>query len=366
MEINQTLANKDPRYMVLASMISVLIAFIIIVSGIFPYYDLIILLLTGCLFFWYLSLWFIFRKYEIMGAFIKNGILIAFFIFIFLYFIFSILNDLNSLPAIFLMCFLPLAIIILRVRSYESFYDMLDYRTIYFRTVSNVFIGILFIVIYLIIQNFFSSIYPLFILSYAFLYSSFVLMLIGVLHSFVNNRKRIISMPSSFITIRRSKYILISLFDGILLGIYQNSNGVYPVLMILLIVITLLYVISDFLLAVYHSLVPVNEKYVVSSFKKFDRKEQISLITNVNSISKSIEEFEKYGKKDKLIMNLTAYLSEKGRTVQEVETAIKPLISYTPPNSLLLGLHGNRKNVEWELRKRVDLVSRILSELKQV
>ena len=45
-------------------------------------------------------------------------------------------------------------------------------------------------------------------------------------------------------------------------------------------------------LAVYHSLVPVNEKYVVSSFKKFDRKEQISLIMNVNSISKSIEEFE--------------------------------------------------------------------------
>ena len=67
-----------------------------------------------------------------------------------------------------------------------------------------------------------------------------------------------------------------------------------------------------------------------------------------------------------LKINLTAYLSEKGRTVQEVETAIKPLISYTPPNSLLLGLHGNRKNVEWELRKRVDLVSRILSELKQV
>jgi hypothetical protein len=191
-------------------------------------------------------------------------------------------------------------------------------------------------------------------------------MLIGILHSFVNSRKRIVSMPSSFITIRRSKYILISFFDGFLLGIYQNSTGVYPVLMMLLIVITLLFVIIDFLLSVYHSLEPVNEKYVVSSFKKFDRKEQISLIINVNSISKSIVDFEKYGNKDNLIMNLTAYLSEKGKTIQEVETAIKPLISYSPPNSLLLGLHGSRKNVEWELRKRADLVSRILIELKQV
>ncbi len=366
METSQSSTNKDPRSMVLTSVILFLFGFLITITDIIPYYDLIILLLTGCLFFWYLSNWFIYSKYEIIGAFIKNGLMIAYFVFIFLYFIFTILNDLPSLPATFLIYFLPLAIIILKIRSYESFYTTLDYSTLYFRSVSNIFVGMLFIVIYIIIQNFFSSIYLLFILSFSFLYTSPVLMLIGILHSFVNSRKRIVSMPSSFITIRRSKYILISFFDGFLLGIYQNSTGVYPVLMMLLIVITLLFVIIDFLLSVYHSLEPVNEKYVVSSFKKFDRKEQISLIINVNSISKSIVDFEKYGNKDNLIMNLTAYLSEKGKTIQEVETAIKPLISYSPPNSLLLGLHGSRKNVEWELRKRADLVSRILIELKQV
>ena len=159
METSQSSTNKDPRSMVLTSVILFLFGFLITITDIIPYYDLIILLLTGCLFFWYLSNWFIYSKYEIIGAFIKNGLMIAYFVFIFLYFIFTILNDLPSLPATFLIYFLPLAIIILKIRSYESFYTTLDYSTLYFRSVSNIFVGMLFIVIYIIIQNFFSSIH---------------------------------------------------------------------------------------------------------------------------------------------------------------------------------------------------------------
>ncbi|AOL17859.1 hypothetical protein BFU36_12140 [Sulfolobus sp. A20] len=115
----------------------------------------------------------------------------------------------------------------------------------------------------------------------------------------------------------------------------------------------------------YNSGVKTVERISEEIYEKYQRKENLVLTPEFVRLDSAIKEFVTYGRKEKLITYLTYELTKDGLSYEEILVKLSNLVNYTttyPQDKKRV----NRKVIEREIQKRLNLVKELLREVLAV
>jgi len=115
----------------------------------------------------------------------------------------------------------------------------------------------------------------------------------------------------------------------------------------------------------YTSGVKTVERISEEIYEKYQHRSQIILTPEFNKLDSAIKEFVTYGRKEKLVTYLTYELTKDGLSYDEILIKLGKLLNYTstyPRDKKRV----NRKVIEMEIQKRLNLVKELLRELLAV
>ena len=363
-EINQDIVNKAEKLSLLKYFIVAGVAFVILLTDILLFINFLLLVIIFVSLLLSLSKWLDNKDRYIGKMTVRRIIIPTVSIFLILPSLLSTIKFFPLIYSLFATYYIILLVAITGFKSISSTLRNYSVKAVYFKSFESIFVAFLLILIYftmnvifpknIFANNFTAGLLPL----------SFVILITGLFYLGVDSRNRKISLSCSYITINRGIYEFLAFIDGISLQLYQQYLGLIKLFFLLVIFFSILYIIYGTLRTLYNSLEESVEKFSVTNFHKYDKTVGLTSIDIVNNFAKSIENFEKYGIKDKLLINLTAYLLDSGLNPEEIEDKLKPLMAYRVPSSLLIGLYGKNSNVSWEVKKRSEIINRLIKTLK--
>ena len=337
--------------------------FIMLLTGIFSFFNFILIIIIFITLLLPLSIW-LDNKDKYVGTMVVRRIFIpSGSIFIVLPSLLSIIKFISNAYILSITYFITLLSIILGFNSIRSTLENYSVKSVYFKTIEMVFVSILLVFIYFELTLIFTYIFFIDIFANVLLILSVITLISGLAYLGIDSSNRRISLACSYISLNTKFYSFLAFVDGVSIELYNYFSGILKFLFILIIFFSIIYVIFNALKTLYNSLEETIEKQAVTNFKKFDRTVGLTSIDIVSNYAKSIQNFEKYGIKENLLINLTTYLAENGLNTEEIEEKLKPLMNYKVPSSLLIGIYGKNSNVSWEVRKRSEIINRIFKTL---
>jgi hypothetical protein len=340
-----------------------IVTFITLLTDIFSFFNFILIIIIFITLLLPLSIW-LDNKDRYIGTMVVRRIFIpSGSIFIVLPSLLSTIKFISNAYILSITYFITLLSIIIGFNSIRTTMENYSVKSVYFKTIEMVFVSILMVFLYFELPLIFAYNFFIDIFANVLLILSVITLISGLAYLGIDSNKKRISLICSYISINTKSYGFLAFVDGISIELYNYFSGILKILFILIIFFSIVYVILDALKTIYNSLEETMEKHAITNFKKFDRTVGLTSIDIVNDFAKSIQNFEKYGIKESLLINLTTYLAENGHNTEEIEEKLKPLIIYKVPSSLLIGIYGKNSNVSWEVRKRSEIISRIFKTL---
>ena len=355
------MSQKEPKF--LKYFIVAIVSFIMLLTGIFSFFNFILIIVIFITLLLPLSIWLDYKDRYIGRMIVMRILIPSGSIFIVLPSLLSTIKFISNPYILFITYFITLLSIIAGFNSINSSLENYSVKSVYFKTLKMVFVSILMILTYFELNIIFAYNFFISIFANVLLILAVVTSISGLTYLGVDSGKRRISLACSYISLNTNFYVFLAFVDGMSIELHNYFSGLMKLLFILIIFFSIVYVIFNALKTLYNSMEETMEKYAVTNFKKFDRTVGLTTIDIVNNLAKSIQNFEKYGIKDSLLINLTTYLAENGLNTDEIEEKLKPLISYKIPSSLLIGIYGKSSNVSWEVRKRSEIINRIFKTL---
>ncbi len=152
---------------------------------------------------------------------------------------------------------------------------------------------------------------------------------------------------------------------GFFLGLYLYTlNLSFSIVFLIIILVALIVGIIYAVKGLYRN---TSARFDESSITTFHRFAKISPVTEYSDISymgKALEEFEREGKKDEMIVAVTKFLTERGMDIDFIKRILKRTMEYTPPKSVSMGLaSGSNRVYEKEVERRKNISDEILRYL---
>lgn len=211
----------------------------------------------------------------------------------------------------------------------------------------------------------FSSTQPTLIgLTYAFSFAAIVMVLTSPFYYYLENPREEISKLSGFIVSNREFYLGSFALMGFLYGLYlQNVINTYKDALLVIMFIIGIAVVIRILFQGYNSLSSMTQRNSFQVYEKFNKKESVTEIGKISKVGDSIKDFEVNGRKEKILINLSTYLSEAGFSNEDVERFLKPIIEYKLPVKFMLEIESSRQRIRREIEKRRKIMDGILRNI---
>ncbi|MHB8361404.1 MAG: hypothetical protein ACYDAO_02200 [Thermoplasmataceae archaeon] len=206
----------------------------------------------------------------------------------------------------------------------------------------------------------------LLILFPAFLYLSISAILFSIFPLLISSPRKLKRDIGEYISSSHLKWE----FAAFILGFFQGilfipkpaiQNQIILGILLFLIIVT----IFSAIWRTYKSFGENFEGVQINFYERFKRKEAITFDLGIDYMSKAIEDFNATGKKERLILSITSYLTKLGLSESEVEGYLKGIIAYKTRN--LNGYSGSNKRsiMRYEIRLRANLVKGMIQSIKR-
>ncbi len=203
-------------------------------------------------------------------------------------------------------------------------------------------------------------------LTYAFSFASIVLILTTPFFYYAYNPREGVSKLSGFIISNREFYLISFAIIGFLYGLYiQDTVRTYREALLVVMFLIGIAVVLRILLQGYNSYSSMTQKDSFQVYEKFNKKENVTEIAKITKVGESIKEFETNGKKERILIALSTYLSEIGFTNDDVERFLKPIIDYKLPVPFALDIESDRRRIMREIEKRQKIIDGILRSISR-
>ncbi|MGP6239142.1 hypothetical protein ACNF40_01835 [Cuniculiplasma sp. SKW4] len=213
----------------------------------------------------------------------------------------------------------------------------------------------------------FSSTQPSLVdLTYAFSFAAVVMVLTSPFYYYLENPKEGISKLAGFMVSNRDFYLVSFALVGFLYGLYlQNTINTYKDSLLVIIFIIGVGVVIRILFQGYNSLSSMTQRNSFQVYAKFNKKESVTEIGRISKVAESIKDFEANGRKEKILINLSTYLSETGFSNDDVERFLKPIVEYKLPIKFSLDIESSRQRIRREIEKRRKIMDGILKNIER-
>ncbi|MGP6220831.1 hypothetical protein [Caldiplasma sukawensis] len=155
--------------------------------------------------------------------------------------------------------------------------------------------------------------------------------------------------------------------SAFLFGLYYQSTtlplSIYILLVDIIIIIIFLFENVSKLVSTGYS--KIND-YTMTIFNKFTIDNKYTQIPDLEIFKNSVEEFNLYGKKDKILIYLTWLIRRNTDDISSIMKILYPIVEYERPVQEILGLKTNRGRREEEMERRMNILNSILKQIKNL
>ena len=293
-------------------------------------------------------------------AYAAFAFVIEFILLSYAYLFVSALDPAYSLLPFFTLTLWPL---MLMLASEKDLLEKVPFISEFFKKIS-IFFFILSISLFSYFYSYASTdllvLYPAFLyLAIAGLIFSFFPILSNSSNSFNRNIGEYIS--SKYIKWEIAAFIL-GFFQG-LIAVPKPASENSDILVILLFLIVIAVVAG-----IWSTYKAATENILYSQlrfYEKFKKRDNIISDIGVDYMSKAIDEFVATGRKDKLILSITSYLTKLNNSEMKVEEYLKGIINYKNRNLNGYGITSKNAIIRNEIKQRNILVRAMILTIKR-
>ena len=293
-------------------------------------------------------------------AYAAFAFVIEFILLSYAYLFVSALDPAYSLLPFFTLTLWPL---MLMLASEKDLLEKVPFISEFFKKIS-IFFFILSISLFSYFYSYASTdllvLYPAFLyLAIAGLIFSFFPILSNSSNSFNRNIGEYIS--SKYIKWEIAAFIL-GFFQG-LIAVPKPASENSDILVILLFLIVIAVVAG-----IWSTYKAATENILYSQlrfYEKFKKRDNIISDIGVDYMSKAIDEFVATGRKDKLILSITSYLTKLNNSEMKIEEYLKGIINYKNRNLNGYGITSKNAIIRNEIKQRNILVRAMILTIKR-
>ncbi len=293
-------------------------------------------------------------------AYAAFAFVIEFILLSYAYLFVSALDPAYSLLPFFTLTLWPL---MLMLASEKDLLEKVPFISEFFKKIS-LFFFILSISLFSYFYSYASTdllvLYPAFLyLAIAGLIFSFYPILSNSSNSFNRNMGEYIS--SKYIKWEIAAFIL-GFFQG-LIAVPKPASENSDILVILLFLIVIAVVAG-----IWNTYKAATENILYSQlrfYEKFKKRDNIISDIGVDYMSKAIDEFVATGRKDKLILSITSYLTKLNNSEMKIEEYLKGILNYKNRNLNGYGITSKNAIIRNEIKQRNILVRAMILTIKR-
>jgi hypothetical protein len=293
-------------------------------------------------------------------AYAAFAFVIEFILLSYAYLFVSALDPAYSLLPFFTLTLWPL---MLMLASEKDLLEKVPFISEFFKKIS-LFFFILSISLFSYFYSYASTdllvLYPAFLyLAIAGLIFSFFPILSNSSNSFNRNMGEYIS--SKYIKWEIAAFIL-GFFQG-LIAVPKPASENSDILVILLFLIVIAVVAG-----IWNTYKAATENILYSQlrfYEKFKKRDNIISDIGVDYMSKAIDEFVATGRKDKLILSITSYLTKLNNSEMKIEEYLKGILNYKNRNLNGYGITSKNAIIRNEIKQRNILVRAMILTIKR-
>lgn len=305
--------------------------------------------------------------YRIISKFIKYIFSAGAFLFILEFILLSLgylfVSALDPAYSLFPFFFLTLWILFMLLGGDRELSDHSPFVSEYFRKLSSSF---LFFSLSLFAFYYSYSNFDLVVLFPALLYtaiSSFIFSIFPLLSSSSDHFRKNIG---EYISVQYIKWEIAAFILGFFQGLLAvpkpaSENSTLLLVLLLLIVIAVL-------VAIWKTYRQATDNFIETQlglYEKFKRRENITSNAGIDYLSRAIDEFNSTGRKERIVLSITSYLTRLGKTELEIEGYLKGIIGYKSRNLRNYGITNRNAIIKSEIRQRSAIIKAMVASIKK-
>lgn len=155
--------------------------------------------------------------------------------------------------------------------------------------------------------------------------------------------------------------------SAFLFGLYYQSStlplSIYILIIDIILIIIFLFENVSKLVSTGYS--KIND-YTMTIFNKFTIDQKYTQIPDLEIFKESVNEFQLYGKKDKILIFLTGLIKRNTDDISSIMKILNPIVEYERPVQEILELKINRGRKQEEVERRMNILNSILKQIKNL